>query len=729
MEPQLTYPQFNWNTWAAGRPAELSHLTTGLRITPILYSDRATDPTSLPPGDLLRLGCRGIRDGRIEFASIHEDTQLNWTYDRGAHDDLTLNWQCKSHGEWGLRYWVNLSLSGPEGTEFSYDEMTGVLTGQGRNWTMSLTCGQKPLLVTVHETPEALIEEFVSKGYFYLGSRGVSGQCIALRFNLDETPDLSAQLSMAPNVPHTPELVDNSPPVEPAQSALQAVHDVLSWNHVMDPVNNRPYTVLTRNWDQRKFGGFGVWMNDNLLHALMWVMFDPKKARENIEAVFAGQTEAGNFPCLVTGNDAWLDRSQPPIASYVVWSLFQVTADTAFLKWAYPRLLANYRWWWSHRVLPGLGLVGFGTSADVGSGLYKGTKLGARNESGMDNMAVHDEAEFDPETGLLLSADVGLNSILALDGEILGLMADHLGRRDETDELSAKTAAHKNDIQTHLWDPERGVFANRLTNGRFVRALAPTSFFPMSAGIATSDQATALVENYLTPEDKFGGAFTLPSASRDQPAFQDNVYWRGRVWGPLNYWVYQGLKRYDMNEKASDLAQKSMEMFAQNWTHRQCGENYCATTGAITDQPDADCFYTWGALLPVLAVQEVVSETAWNGLVIDPGRVERQFGPLKCSLGLVEISRSENSWTLYINGRPSLMGADTGILLDLRFSASGCAFQLDASDQAARVSFPGRTPSHATFANIEPNISKHTITIPPHAKPETLKVSFGLGGY
>ena len=149
-------------------------------------------------------------------------------------------------------------------------------------------------------------------------------------------------------------------------------------------------------------------------------MFDPTKARENIEAVFAGQTEAGNFPYLITVNDAWLDRSQPPIATYVLWSLFERTCDTQFLEWAYPH---------------------------------------------------------------------------------------------------------------------------------FVKALAPTAFFPLLAGIATQDQAQALVKNYLTPEEKFGGRFSLPAASRDEPAFQHNTYWRGRVWGQLNYWVYQGFRRYGMFER------------------------------------------------------------------------------------------------------------------------------------------------------------------------------------
>ena len=57
--------------------------------------------------------------------------------------------------------------------------------------------------------------------------------------------------------------------------------------------------------------------------------------------------------------------------------------------------------------------------AGPGNGLYKCTELAARNELAMDNMAVHDVAEFDPESGLMQSADVGLNSLFALDGQAL----------------------------------------------------------------------------------------------------------------------------------------------------------------------------------------------------------------------------------------------------------------------------------------------------------------------
>ena len=588
--------EFGWETWTSERPVEFNHLESGLKLTPVLYSDRAGLATELPPSRLLRYGHRGLFDGRIEFCTLFEKTHLDWVCER-QDDSLDLSWLCRTNGEWGLRYWVCLCLNSSKGVWFSYNKDNREITADTELGRLQVHCAEQPLLITAHESTNALMLELKNNGYFYLNSRATAGKFLALRFNLDETPEMSIKIKFSSR--QKSKLMH--PPSKHLDSTLQTVYDVLAWNHVWDPVNNRPYTALTRNWSQKKFGGFGLWLNDILFHALLWTLIDPSKALQNIEAVFAHQTEMGNFPCLVTGNDAWLDRSQLPMASYVVWSLYRATGDQAVLKWAYPKLYLNHQWWWQERVLANTGLVAYGTSAGPGNGLYKGTKLAARNESAMDNMAVHDEAEFDPESGLMQSADVGLNSLLALDGQVLAAMADLLGRSKDFINLSERTRKHKSIMQEWLWDHRRAVFANRLVNGKFVEALAPTSFFPMVAGVATSDQVEALLTQYLKPEDKFGGKFTLPSAARDQPAYNDNMYWRGRVWAPLNFWVHQGLLRYKKYQEAEDLAFKSREMFQIHWNNRQCGENYSAIDGDINDQADTDHFYTWGALLPALS--------------------------------------------------------------------------------------------------------------------------------
>ena len=59
-------------------------------------------------------------------------------------------------------------------------------------------------------------------------------------------------------------------------------------------------------------------------------------------------------------------------------------------------------------------------SSDVGQGLYKGTKLAAKDESFMDNSPIHDEARWNEKSRTLDCEDVGLNALVCLDCEMLG---------------------------------------------------------------------------------------------------------------------------------------------------------------------------------------------------------------------------------------------------------------------------------------------------------------------
>ena len=247
--------------------------------------------------------------------------------------------------------------------------------------------------------------------------------------------------------------------------ALDAIRDVIGWNTVYDPVNRRPYTALSRNWSSAKFGGFGVWLDDVLYHAHLAGILDLGLAEENLRAVFAGRTEAGNLPCLLTGRDAWVDRSQPPIGAFVLWLLYRRWGERRLLEEAWETLLANHEWWWRERDGNGNGLLEYGTSP-IGDGLYRGTALAARDESSMDNSPVHDEAVLVPGCHTLDCEDVALNSLLVLDGEMLALAAAELGRESEARRLEARARGLAAKIGEALWDPERKVFANRLWSGR-----------------------------------------------------------------------------------------------------------------------------------------------------------------------------------------------------------------------------------------------------------------------
>jgi hypothetical protein len=116
-----------------------------------------------------------------------------------------------------------------------------------------------------------------------------------------------------------------------------------------------------------------------------------------------------------------------------------------------------------------------------------------------------------------------------------------------------------------------------------------------------------MIREHLLNENEFWGEHVLPSISRADPAYRDNDYWRGRIWGPFNFLVAEGLRRYRCDDVAAELARKGLEMFLRCW--REDGgvyENYNAETGRGGDVSNAARFYHWGGLLALTAIQELI---------------------------------------------------------------------------------------------------------------------------
>jgi glycogen debranching enzyme len=78
-------------------------------------------------------------------------------------------------------------------------------------------------------------------------------------------------------------------------------------------------------------------------------------------------------------------------------------------------------------------------------------------------------------------------------------------------------------------------------------------FFPLWAGIASTEQASRLVGHLQNPA-KFGRPFGLPSLAADDPYYNPKGYWNGPVWIELNYLVFRGLLDYGYHELAREMA-------------------------------------------------------------------------------------------------------------------------------------------------------------------------------
>jgi putative isomerase len=386
-----------------------------------------------------------------------------------------------------------------------------------------------------------------------------------------------------------------------------AVCDVLGWNTVWDPAGRRAYTASTRAWIARKFGGFGVWQIDGFLHAVLAAHIGAGHlAWDNVAAVLAGRTERGNLAALRAATTYWADRSHPPVGAHACWSVQAMTPDGDAARHAAGVLARAFDWWFETRDGNGNGLLEYGSSP-AGDGHFVHTRQAAMDESANDNSPVHDDARFDLAAHTLDLEDVGLNSLLVHEGNLLARMLPDGGR------VAGRAAELADAVRSRLWDERRGVFAGRLWSGTFTKSLSPTSFYPLLAGIATPAQAEAMVRGWLADPRRFGGPYPVAGTPHEDPAALDNVYWRGRTWPCFNYLVYLGLRRYRFDDEAAWLAGRGLEMFRRGWSRRRCYENFSQQTGDGGDCLDAEPFYTWGALLPMIADLEVISTDPWDG--------------------------------------------------------------------------------------------------------------------
>ena len=96
----------------------------------------------------------------------------------------------------------------------------------------------------------------------------------------------------------------------------------------------------------------------------------------------------------------------------------------------------------------------------------------------------------------------------------------------------------------------------RTDTGELSPRLSPTNFYPLLAKAPTQAQATRMIKEHLLNSEEFNTQWMMPSIAANDPAYKDQEYWRGRIWGPMNFLVYLGMRNYDLPEARKILAEK-----------------------------------------------------------------------------------------------------------------------------------------------------------------------------
>jgi len=387
------------------------------------------------------------------------------------------------------------------------------------------------------------------------------------------------------------------------QQIYDALQSVLAWNTIYDDKNDRIMTPVSRSWCYGN--GFVLFEWDTYFACYMLSLDHKDLAYANLMAITKEITPGGFVPNVTTKKNKSLDRSQPPVGSMVVKEIYKRHRDKWILETLFRDLLTWNRWWAKNRDWDGY-LCWGSDSIPIGPETGNLDKraihqlLGAKFESGLDDSPMYDDIPFDPTRNMMMLADVGLMSLYIMDCRALADIARILKEPAAEKELWDRAGKYGRALET-LWDEKAGLYLNKnLVTGELNHRKSPTLFYPLLAKVPSREKAERMIDEHFYNPAEFWGDWILPSIARNDPAYA-NTYWRGRIWGPMNFLVYLGLRNYDLAKARTDLVAKSKQLLLQSWLKsRTVHENYSPFTGAGT----SDDFYHWGALLGFMSFLE-----------------------------------------------------------------------------------------------------------------------------
>ena len=393
-----------------------------------------------------------------------------------------------------------------------------------------------------------------------------------------------------------------------ATELYNALQTVLAWNLIYEPACDRVIAPVGRTWNVG-WEGWILFDWDTYFAAYMLSIDNKELAYANAIAITNEITDKGFIPNFGSARCTSEDRSQPPVGSFVVKEIYRKYHEKWFLKEVFDELLRWNRWWPGNRDLDGY--LCFGSDpyehGKLPAWLEKGigTKKGAKWESGMDNSPMFDDAPFDSISHRMMQADVGLMSLYIWDCQNLSEIASILGKKEIVYELDQRALDYSKNLET-LWDEDYGIYLNKdLVTGKFSHRLSPTLFYPLLTKVPDQKQVERIIKRHFYNPEEFWGEFIMPSIARNDSAYKDNIYWRGRIWAPLNFLVYLGMRNYELHDAKNDLVEKSKNLLLKSWlSERHVYENYNAENGKGDDSNMSDKFYHWGALLGFIGLIE-----------------------------------------------------------------------------------------------------------------------------
>lgn len=324
-----------------------------------------------------------------------------------------------------------------------------------------------------------------------------------------------------------------------------------------------PYTA--------KYGLAIAFFWDTAFSAVGLREFDPALAQEAIQCFAENAGPRGALPGTLCDSHRG-GEGQAPIMAWASWLVYQRSRDKDWLRRIYPALAGNNRFWFKyHASLRGLcQYFNAGQIAD-------------------------NDARFDPIQGdranFTLSGfeSPDLNSFLVMDDRCLAAIADELGLPDEAKEWRKNADQLARQIVDTMYFAADSLFFDVKTGTRekLSGVKTPNMFLPLWSGTPLGrDEIDKIVKRHMLSPQEFYRDLPFPSLSYDNPKYDPQSYWRGRIWPHVVYWMIQAMWRQGYEKEAEVTADRLLKMFDKTpWLH----ENYESAQGGGIGAPD----YNW----------------------------------------------------------------------------------------------------------------------------------------
>ncbi|MDD6564287.1 MAG: trehalase family glycosidase [Clostridiales bacterium] len=231
------------------------------------------------------------------------------------------------------------------------------------------------------------------------------------------------------------------------------------------------------------------------------------------------------------------------------------------------------------------------------------------------------------------SGSIYLNCFMYKELLATAYLCEKFGMTDDENRYNKEADDLKQTVRDKCWDERDGFYYSvdlnlrpidtreslhsgcpRHWNTLIQRIDVWSGFMAMWAGIANYEQAGRMVKHYLR-KDTFYANYGVRTLGKSEKMYSiiksgNPSCWLGPIWGISNYMVFKGFVRYGFTKEASDLANKTVELFSNDI--KNCGqlhEYYHPDTGEGVNNPG---FQNWNLLslnmIAWLENENVVSE-------------------------------------------------------------------------------------------------------------------------